>query len=279
MVWRRFTEGRIGSLSARQYTEVQDAVRDLVSDLGVRSVDQLAPLRPMLVRIKQRLTTSTQGAGSVPGSNAVNGAVYKFEQLFVRVTDSRIEVAKRDYGIESRDPVSGNENDRAIAIDLTRDSNIPQNTIVTVYPAAIDMGESRNAVAAKQSVFVVMNPPASDSIGLYSIVSSTGEGTYTVREVGQSGSTTETMINLYETNSWYGALDEPQNPCAQLEPRNLGAGSVVFGFRRGSGLYTCAPTSWTVTCTNCGGVAEATLAEAYDQSNAESIAASIMLAD
>jgi len=53
MTWRRFTSGNFGALSARQYSEVQDAVYALTQRSGVSSaIRRPSPDTPMLVRIK-----------------------------------------------------------------------------------------------------------------------------------------------------------------------------------------------------------------------------------
>jgi hypothetical protein len=276
MAWRRFTEGKVGALTAQQYTEVQDAVQALVSRLGSKAVPGLPGPQPMLVRITQRLRQSTAGSGSVSGSARVPGAVYAFRQLHVRVTTQGIEVAARPYGITS-DVQGGMEDaERAVAIDLTPDSNIPANTVVSVYPLAVDMGEDGNQVPQAQAIYAIMNAPAQDAaLSVYTILSSSGDGLYIGRTSASSAEVT--IENLYETSDYYGALLGPQNPCALLTPRPLGAGDRVLGMRIGQRVITCAPTAWSVQCLNCGTNPGGALIETANATNNESAVASMML--
>ena len=274
MSWRRFTEGRVGALSARQYTEVQDAVRALLADLGARSVPALARPQPMLIRITERLRGSAQGGGSTTGSSRVDGAIYAFKQLHVRVTGSGIETAARDYGITSDVGGGMDDGQRAVAIDLTKDSDIAVNTVVTAYPAAIDMGEDGNEVPQAQSVWIIANAAPASAVDIYTIVSAEqATGMYTARS-GDGG--TVQLQNLYETSDYYGA-SLTDNPCAQLVAGLLPPGSRVLALLKGDMAITCAPTPFGVTCTNCGTNPGGALAEGFTQANGESGAASLML--
>lgn len=282
MVWRRFTEGRMGALSARQYTEVQDAVRSLVSDLGVRSVAGLPPPVPMLVRIKGIYAESRVGEpNTVPGGEVIDATSYLFAQVHIRLSrePGTVEVAERAYGMKSR-MVDGADEDRtAVAIDLRPFSNIPQGTLAFVHPAALDMGEDRNAVPRQQTLYVItaVLGEAQATAGVYTVLASSGAGMYSVRRADESAGDPLEMENLYETSDYYGALLAPQNPCATLVARALGSGDRVFAFPYGGRLVTCSPTAWTVECQPCGTNPGGALASTYDAAGAEATVAGIML--
>lgn len=278
MTWRRFTQGSFGALSARQYTEVQDTVQALAAAAGVSTASGALGARPILVRLKSKFGASpSEGSGTVSGSQRVKAQAYNFRQAFVRVSDSGVvEVAEREYGTKSDPPAGGDDSMRMLAIDFAG-ADHPENTLAMIVPIAVDAGSGGTEMSARQGVFAILQVMGSlPVIDRYTITSASALG-YTGTRVGGGGGTVQ-IVNLYESSSYYGALDPPQNPCAVLEPRLIPTGSVVFGFTVGNGstAYTCAPNAFTVTCQACGGVAESVQA-LYDSVGAESMVAGRML--
>lgn len=252
MTWRRFTQGSFGALSARQYTEVQDTVQSLASHVGVSTANAAYIGRPTLVRLKGKFGTSVPAAGSVPGSDGIRAQAYNFRQILVRVSDSgSVEVAEREYGLKSDPPDGRPDVQRALAIDF-EGTDYPDNTIVMIAPIDVDMGENRDALPERQSLYAILSPPQTVTIGVYVVVGTLPEGMYIVRKATQNTAPSEPMENLYETSAYYGALLPPQNPCATMVPRRLVLGDRVFGFMANGMLYTCAPTAWSVECQPCG---------------------------
>ena len=280
MTWRRFTQGSFGGLSARQYTEVQDAVAAMLARLPARGTPDVYAGRPILVRIKEKVGSSVQSsAGSVPGSTRLAGQVYKFAQVHVRLSgEGQIEIAERPYGLKSQQPEGMTEDAALYAIDMTPGSNLALNTLATVYPVDVDLGADRNAVPPRQGLYVLMQGQQQESVGVYTITGYGGaRGQYFARLSTDTGSEPSQLTNLYETNEWYGALTPPLNPCATVTPGALRIADTVFGFTFNGSLYTCAPTRFIVECVDCGTNPGGALAPTYATPAKESAAASVML--
>lgn len=280
MTWRRFTSGNFGALSARQYSEVQDAVYALTQRSGVSSaIRRPSPDTPMLVRIKGIYGQSVAGEPATgQGTEVIPATAYLFEQVFVRFNraSGTVEIAARDYGTRSRQGEGQDESLTLVAIDPRPFSNIPENSLATVYPLAVDAGDGLNDVPDQQGLYMIMPTSLSGGIGVYVVLAAMPGGMYSVRPDDDTSGTTEMMENLYETSAYYGALLGPQNPCATLTPGRLGPGDRVFGFSYGGQLVTCSPTPFSVACQPCGGVAESIQA-LYDSEGAEAAVVSRML--
>jgi len=280
MGWRRFTQGHIGALSARQYSEVQDAVQALVSERGgLKPRTSRAPY-PMLVRIKGIYAESRVGEpGTVDGAEVIDATSYLFEQVHVRLSRApgTVEIAARPYGTRSRLQEGQDEDLTLVAIDPRRYSNIAEGTLVTVIPLAVDAGENADEVPAQQGLYLIVGMQDDGAVGVYTVLASMPNGMYSVRPVGDTTGAPQTMENLYETSDYYGALLGPANPCATLSPRRLGPGDRVFGFTQGGALFTCSPTAWDVECQPCGTNPGGALPATYDAAGIEASVAGMML--
>jgi hypothetical protein len=280
MGWRRFTQGHIGALSARQYSEVQDAVQALISERGGMKARESRPPYPMLVRITGIYAESRVGEpGTVNGAEVIDATSYLFEQVHVRLSrgPGTVEVAARPYGTRSRQQEGQDEDYTLVAIDPRKNSNIPEGTLATVIPLAVDAGEDANEVPSQQGLYLIVGMQDDGAVGIYTVVASMPGGMYSVRPVGDTTGEPQTMENLYETSDYYGALLGPGNPCATLTPRRLGPGDRVFCFTSGGALFTCSPTAWTVECQPCGTNPGGALAATYDAAGAEASVAGMML--
>jgi hypothetical protein len=280
MGWRRFTQGHVGALSARQYSEVQDAVQALVSDRGGMDARQSRSPFPMLVRITGKYAESRVGEpGTVEGAEVIDATSYLFEQVFVRLSrgPGTVEVATRPYGTKSRQQEGQDEDFTLVAIDPSRNSDIPDGTLATVIPLDVDAGESGTEMPTQQGLYLIVGMQDDGAVGVYTVLAAMPGGMYSVRRVEDTAGDPVMMENLYETSNYYGALLAPQNPCATLTARRLGPGDRVFGFTSGGALFTCSPTAWTVVCQPCGTNPGGALASTYDAAGAEAIASSMML--
>lgn len=260
MGWRRFTQGHIGALSARQYSEVQDAVQALVSERGGLKARQSRAPYPMLVRIKGIYAESRVGEpGTVEGAEVIDATSYLFEQVHVRLSRApgTVEIAARPYGTRSRLQEGQDEDLTLVAIDPRKNSNIAEGTLATVIPLAVDAGENADEVPAQQGLYLISRIMAPPQAGIYEITAPHGElGRYFGVPVSapgdQSSEEPVEIVNLYETNSYYGALDTSNsNQCAQLTARSLGIGSTVFAIEVEGQLYTMAPTAFRPDCQPC----------------------------
>lgn len=261
MTWRRFTSGNFGALSARQYSEVQDAVSALTQRSGVSSAIRRPSLdTPMLVRIKGIYGQSLAGEPATgQGTEVIPATAYLFEQVFVRFNraSGTVEIAARDYGTRSRQGEGQDESLTLVAIDPRPFSNIPENSLATVYPLAVDAGDGLNDVPDQQGLYMVLrafNPPV---VAVYQITAQAGQvGHYFGIPIPEAGTDIDygtepvEIVNLYETGNYYGALGMP-NPCAQLEPRALGIGDIVPIIVFNDTYYTMAPVAFSSTCVPC----------------------------
>ena len=281
MGWRRFTQGSLGALSARQYSEVQDAVQALVSQRGGMNPRASRAPYPMLVRIKGIYAESRVGEpGTVEGAAVIDATSYLFEQVHVRLSRApgTVEIAARPYSTKSREQSEQNEDYTLVAIDPRRNSNIAEGTLVTVIPLDVDAGETGSDVPAQQGLYLIVGMRSDGEVGVYTVQSAlVARGMYRVAEGTDIGGPGIDMENLYETSSYYGALDAPQNPCATLTARVLRPGDQVLGITINDKVVACAPTAFSVACQPCGTNPGGALASTYDAAGNEASVVGMML--
>lgn len=286
-MWRNFTTGRVGSLEAKQFQEVQEAVAKMTWKR--RPLDQ--PLiqsgRTILVKIgPKKGMSSGQGESQVPGAVRVKGQAYQFTQVLVRLDNNgTIEVAERMYGLRSIIPGTYSE---YFAIDLNPVSNLQIGTYALVVPVDIDMGDPGVPFDEKmfyyETVFVIVALAGTTQSKFMKITSvEDDQGTYRATEydpqTGESIGDSVFLYNAYEIdgNNYYGALNPAfQNPCARLSPEPLKVGHWVIATEWAGSWYCIAPSPFKVECQPCGNVAESMQA-LYDAEGTEAAVAGIML--
>lgn len=289
-MWRNFTQGNVGELTAQQWMEIQNDVakRAWMS----RPLDQplLQRERTLLVKIGPKKGSGTVIGSTetqVPGATRIRAQAYEFEEVFLRLDNNgSVEEATRSYGLKSVIPGTYVSNSY-YAIDLNESSNIKVGAYALITPVSIDMGPPGFAFDEKQffyeNIFVIVNligPPMSrmmfitavqDDQGLYTAVE---RDPFTGNQVGPE----VTLYNVYEIdgNNYYGALlEENQNPCARLDPRPLRPGHWVLATTWANSWYTIAPTPFKAECQDCGPGAPSPLSGPV--TSAEEMAASLML--
>lgn len=288
-MWRNFTTGRVGSLEAKQFQEVQEAVAKMTWKR--RPLDQ--PLiqsgRTILVKIgPKKGMSSGQGESQVPGAVRVKGQAYQFTQVLARLDNNgTIEVAERAYSLRSEilgTYISGN----VYAVDLNPVSDLQIGTYALVVPVDIDMGDPGVPLDEKlfyySSVYVIVAIAGTTQTKFLKITSvEDDQGTYRATEfdpqTGESLGDSVFLYNAYEIdgNNHYGALSPDfQNPCARLDPQPLKVGYWVIATEYSGDWYCIAPTPFKVECLPCGNVAESMQA-LYDAEGAEAAVAGIML--
>lgn len=264
-MWRRFTTGSFGSLSAKQYSEVQDAVAALASHASVSTATSGQANRwPMLVRITARYGTSEIGSPQYgEGTQVIGASAYLFEQVHVRLNreNGTVEIAARDYGLKSRQREGQDEDLTLIAIDPRPYSDLPVNTLATVYPIAVDAGPSGNSVTSQQNLYMLIDAMSVPTVGVYEITGTgTQAGHYLGRPIpgagpggsGGGGGSADPVpiVNLYETQDYYGALMGTIE-CSDLTAGTLAVGDHVFVINFGGTLYTMTPVRFDVSCVPC----------------------------
>ena len=264
---RRFQNFAVGALTAQRLNELVDAVARLQA--------QVDRARSTMPGVRQSILARITGAGTPTKRQGCNSSMtvvsYPFDEVVVRINPGGAATASTCVSYETiPDGLSSRRN--AYLLALEDSPSRQQNDIVQAHLAST---AGSNTSVDTQMVYMMQFGSAS-GVDRYTIIGASASG-YTGRRVGGGDSDIVQIVNLYESN-YYGALDSPQNPCAQLEARLIPAGSVVFGFTVGSGttVYTCAPNAFTVTCQSCGGVAES-MQQMYDSVGADSAVASRML--
>jgi len=289
-MYRNFTEGRIGELTAQQYMEVQNAVASQA--WRMRPLDQplLQRGRTILVKIGPKFGSSGTGGtqSQVPGATRVRAQAYKFTQQFIRIDNNgTIEVAEREYGLVSEVPGTFVQEGSFYAVDLNPVSNIPVGTYALVVPVDIDMGPPGYAFDEKMfyyaNAFVIVSLAGSPISRMMKIISALDDqGMYQAveRDPATGGNVGDpvTLYNVYEMdgNNWYDALaPENQNPCAELDPRPLRPNHWVLATQYAGDWYTIAPTAFKPVCQDCSpGLAESLTATV---SAGEEIVSAMML--
>jgi hypothetical protein len=270
MSLRRFQNLQIGALTAQRMNELVDAVTRL---------QQRIDMMPTAIEpIRQTILVQITGSGialrreGCEGGEGVAAVSYPFGEVTVTIKpDGNITGAS----CMSYEFVEGGIHDGRGAVLLALEE-VPSLNAGQVVVAHYCAGAVTVAEESRQMVYVAATggKPAVDT---YTIISSLDVGFYNAVIIGATGSGPTVIENLYETNDWYGAMAEPTNPCAELVPRALRPGDVVFGFTVGSNTYTCAPSSFGVICQDCSTNPGGALAATFDEGLAQMNSAEIML--
>jgi hypothetical protein len=266
-MWRNFTQGNIGELSAQQWMEIQNSVA--ARAWMRRPLDQplLQRERTLLVKIGPKFGTGTvigSTTSQVPGATRIRAQAYEFTQVFMRLDNNgSVEEAERSYGLKSVIPGTFTDQ-RYYAIDINESSNISIGTHALITPVDIDMGPPGFAFDEKQffypNIFVIVSLIGPPMVRMMFVTATLDDaGLYTAVErdfrTGQQVGDPVTLYNVYEIdgNDYYGALKpENQNPCASLDPRPLQPGHWVIATNWADSWYTIAPTPFKAICQECG---------------------------
>jgi hypothetical protein len=289
-MWRNFTQGNVGELTAQQWMEIQNSVASRA--WRSRPLDQplLQRERTLLVKIGPKYGSGTVIGSTetqVPDATRIRAQAYEFTEVFLRLDNNgSVEEAERSYGLKSVIPGAYTSNSY-YAIDLNESSNIKVGTHALITPVSIDMGPPGFAFDEKQffyeNAFVIVSligPPMSRMMFITAVQDDQGLYTAVERDPFTGGQVGEevTLYNVYEIdgNDYYGALrEENQNPCARLDPRPLRPGHWVLATTWAGSWYTIAPTPFKAECQDCGPGAPSPLAGPV--TSAEEMAVSLML--
>jgi hypothetical protein len=262
---RRFQNFQLGALSASRLNEIVDSIARLEARVSQAVPSSERRSDSILVRIKGEGRYTREA--DCPGR--VECCAYPFDEVFLSTSGSGLlgEATCVQYEV----PEDAISSDRGAHLLIMEPLPVPRfGQVMAAQLASVTRSE-------RQMVYVATPAGESASVDVYTVLASSGNGTYSVRRASETSGEPETMENLYETSDYYGALLAPQNPCATLTPRTLGAGDRVFGFTSGGRLFTCAPTAWTVECQPCGTNPGGALASTYDASGNEASVAGMML--
>lgn len=265
---RRFDQFQWGPLNAVRLNELVDAI--------TRLQQQVAQFTPTRERGKDMILARIKGEGrqlrTQECENSVRMVSYPFDEIGISISTGSDTIGENSCA--SYSAIEGGVTSDGGSLLMSREDEPALNdgdvVMANYAPGIVSYLDGR-----RRAVYLITQA-ARPVMGLYLVLGSLGSGRYSVVDATFPGLGPEEMENIYETSTWYGAKDPPQNPCAQLQERSLRVGDEVFGFKVGGSLYTCAPTAFTVECLPCG-TAPQGISALYDSAGAEAAAASKML--
>ena len=264
---RRFQEFQWGPLNATRLNELVDAI--------TRLQQQADAAQKVLERTKDTILVRIEGDGSTlqSGERRVASVAYDFTEVGLAITPDGDTSGGSEVRYEDI-PGGISSSGGAVLLAFEESPSMKDGDVVIAHYAPMVVA---HADRERKTVYMVRTPPK-PSVDLYTVMGeASGTGMYTVVRANAANPVPEEMENIYETSGHYGALDEPQNECASLEPRRLRVGDTVFGFRISAFLYTCAPTAFSVACQDCGTNPGGALAATFDERSSEILAAEMML--
>ena len=263
---RRFEQFQWGPLNATRLNELVDAMTRLKQQVDGMAARQEPGKDAILVRIMD------DGSTLRTGTEMVSAVSYAFTEVQMAITpDGTVEGGSQLTYAELPNGISSDRG--AVLLGIEGEPSLAKGDVLMVHYAP---GIVSHTNGVRRVVYMAKTPPR-PSIGLYEVVADgDGLGKYLVVPSGAGTPVTE-LENIYETSEYYGALDEPQNECAELVPRTLRIGDKVFGFTVGDAMYTCAPTGFGVACQPCGTNPVTANAAAQGAKAAEILCAELML--
>lgn len=243
---RRFDQFQFGPLSANRLNQLVDAVIALqrkVEDQPKFDQPKRETIIAMVTGDGARLGSETCGDRSMPA------VVYDFQEIGIR-TEPQGPIGPSTCMVRSI-PANGISNATNAMLVVFEDA--PSLAIGDVVVCHRISESYISDGSSPKLVYVTSGRPAA-AVQTYVIIGTKAGDAYSYIGVREDfpGTGNETIINLYEQSMWYGAKDDPQNECATLVERRLRPGDLVFGYKIGDFVYTCAPTAWTVECQPCG---------------------------
>jgi hypothetical protein len=264
---RRFQEFQWGPLNATRLNELVDAI--------TRLQQQAAQVTPTTERGKDMILARIDGDGYTlkSGGRNVPSVGYNFTEVGLAITPDGDTNGASEVQYENI-PGGVSTAGGAVLLAFEESPTMQDGEVVIAHYAPMIVAHSDRA---RKTVYMVKTMPR-PSVDLYTVTGeATGLGRYSVVRANATDATEEEIENIYETSGYYGALDEPQNECAALEPRKLRVGDTVWGFRISAFLYTCAPTAFSVACQDCGTNPGGALASTFDERSSEILASELML--
>lgn len=238
MTLQRFQNFQFGALDASRLNQLVDAVMRL--EQRVEQVTrQYEPTKDVILA---RITgTGTQAAFDAC-QRAVRAVSYPFEEVGLGIQKEgaiKSETCIETYAIEG----GLSDTNGAFLLMMESEPSLEVGAVVKAHLAS----RSDYATAVDKGMVYIATPISAPSAVVTGIViGGPGAGSeYTVRIDGTGERIT--VQNLYESEVYYGALDE-QPECASLSPLPIPDGSRIWAFRYRTEWYTCVPTPFSVTC-------------------------------
>lgn len=232
---RRFDQFQWGPLNAVRLNQLVDAV--------VRLQQRVDAMPSAAVRYKDRIMVRIEGEplqfgerGCVDGVPAVS---YPFTQVEMTIPDggSITERSCMEITVPG-DAIASSKG--AVLVVVEQAPTLEKGDLVAADRAPITFA----APPDKQVVYVAQGRPMQQVLVCQVLSASGWDYECVVQESGQRIK----VQNLYESEVYYGALDE-QPECANLSPLPIPDGSLIWAFRYAQKWYTMTPTAFSVACT------------------------------
>lgn len=231
---RRFEQFQWGPLNAQRLNQLVDAVTVLQQ--------QVRAIPSGIDRPKDRIMVRIEGEplrfGDGECTDGVVGVSYPFTQVEMAMPEQG-DVTNRSC-LAVTVPTDAISSDKGhVLVVIEEAASLEKGDIVPADRAPLSFG----AAADKQVMYVGQGKPAPQLI----ICEVIGGGPVYDCVIPESGAPIS-VENLYETQGYYGAMDE-QPECAALSPLQLPSGSRIWAFKYAQDWYTMTPTAFSVTCT------------------------------
>ena len=260
---RRFDQFQWGPLNAQRLNELVDSI--------VRLQQQVAAMLQHEERTKDVILAVITGPGTASSRESercIPIVSYPFEEVgFVFPKEGSI---KSDNCVTFDRVEAGLNSGRgAFLVTLEQDPKLTPGTVVKAHLATRIAGAT-----ASDKDMVYIATPLIESLVFNAVITAVlpEDGKYEAGREGAGESIVFALENIYETSGHYGALDEPLNECANLTPRRLRVGDLVFVWRHDDAYYTMAPTAFDVECLPCDTQALADAQQAQAPQGADFIA-------
>lgn len=227
---RRFQNFSLGALNAGRLNELIDAVARLQSQVN----GMISGGEPVRYRIMARITDDGIAVGtprsSEPGMDgpagrecekAIRCVSYPFEEIMLSIRDEgQIEDKTCISAIVPQDAITSERGAHLLVFEET--PSLPKESIVVAHLASM----AGLTATDKQQVYVA-SAGGGSLMRLARISSSEPNGKYmVVMDNAPSGELVE-VINLYEVEQFYGALDASME-CVEATPQRLPIGKVIW---------------------------------------------------
>lgn len=231
---RRFQEFQWGPLNATRLNELVDAITRLKQQVDGMAARQEVGKDMILARIKGNGFKLMKDAGGI------DAVAYPFVEVGMSITpdgpteeESRLEYAAIPGGVSSEQG--------AVLLSFEPTVSLKSGDIVIAHYAPMIVA---HADRTKRVVYMVKQAQGGGAVVCQTLSASGWDYACEIRETGER----ITVENLYESEVYYGALDE-QPECASLSPLPIPDGSRIWAFKYADAWYTMTPTPFSVACT------------------------------
>jgi hypothetical protein len=251
---RRFEQFQFGALNAQRLNELIDAVMQLQQRVQGMAARQ-EPTKDTILAV----ITGSGIASAANGSECIPTVVYPFEEVAMFIAkDGPIESGTCITVERVKDGLTSAKG--SFLLTMERAPTLAAGTVIKAHLATRFEGSAQD-----KALVYIATPLAESQVFNATVINVLSEdGKYEAGREGGSDSVIVDVENLYETSGYYGALDDPQNECANLTPRRLRVGDLIPVWMHDGKHYTMAPVAFDVECLPCDTQALAQAQQAPD---------------